>query len=132
MGPARQLGVAALAFALGGCTAINAFDDPPIVGDWKGGSQPGNEMTVELEGEGDAILLYSLSDQNGSDRFKLRWEQSDIDEYELKMRCQEGSFGCDGHDFTMKCSISGDFDELDCRTGAQLWANYPNFDWEAD
>jgi hypothetical protein len=120
---------------MAGCSLINAFEDPPVVGSWSGRVDERNELEVDLLGEGSATLHYSLvNDPTGYiDRFDLDWEQTDIEEYALSMRCVESTHpqGCDDNDPELSCDAASDGSELDCTTDHPLWQSY-DMNWDED
>lgn len=118
--------------ALGGCSLANKFEDPAAVGDWQGVTgDTRNRMSLEVSGGGDAKVFYTQAMAPGEDSFTITWEQSDEQEFELKLRCVSGTNGCNDNDPVLVCDANGDGDELTCRTSHRLWLTYP-FNWAAD
>ncbi len=119
---------AALATAtLAGCPGVEAED--PIINSWES-DKPiegyHNELEIEEDLEGDAVLYFFWSDGYFySADFKAEAEVTDDGEYEVSMEC-EGD--CAFLDFTMTCELSGDGDELECE-GDELWTDY-EFNWK--
>jgi hypothetical protein len=113
-----------------GCTVINAFEDPALVGDWELDVNPETTMDIELNGDGDAVILAEVNGISGEFRYDLDWKQEDEDEFEIDFNCQESPVGCDQADFTMACEASSSGDNLDC-VADRFWVD-PDFEWSRD
>lgn len=118
-----------------GCTAVNSYDDPALVGDWKLTINEASEMSIDLDGEGDGTIAATVTLGDGSMRmgeivYDIDWEQTSDDEFELDWACQSGPAGCSGASFIMDCESQNEGDEMEClaRSG---WDD-PAFDWERD
>ena len=107
-----------------GCTFINAYEDPVLVGKWKspdpfvaGDSSTKNKMKAELDGDGKATLFFSDGSGNYSADYDLKWEQTDEKEYLIEYDCDSTSFpnGCNGLSFDMDCEADNAGDDLECK-----------------
>jgi hypothetical protein len=119
-----------LILALGactGCTAINSFEDPALVGEWELDVYPDTKMEILVNGDGDATLF----DTNLAEyRYDLDWAHEDPDEFEIDFKCRQDPAGCDQRDFVMKCEASSSGNNLDCQAQS-LW-DPPDFEWGRD
>ncbi len=136
----RILGTATLVAAvvwLSSCTFINEYQDPPIVGDWKGKPQSkdvNQRMSIDLEGDGDGIFFFRVvnDDTVYEGRYDVEWEYRSEDEYDIDWECNpSASSPCSGLDFTLRCDINSDGDELDCTERSGTWES-SEFEWVDD
>ncbi len=111
-----------------GCSVINAYEDPVVVGDWKLEINGQSRMTLELDGGGDARI--QVAEPMGEIRYRLEWIQVDTDEFEIAFDCRSSPVGCEGGDFVMDCEASGSGNDLDC-TARSGWQD-PVFNWDRD
>jgi hypothetical protein len=130
-----------LLLAASGCTVINEYEDPELVGDWKLKNDSNSKMSIDLEGDGKSTIGIQLTSgsmvENGTITYKLDWEQTRESEYEIKFKCSNSSFsfGCTDMDFKMECEPKKEGKELDCKAVSGIWVNpgsNPDFDWEDD
>ncbi|RLB59868.1 MAG: hypothetical protein DRI90_14895 [Deltaproteobacteria bacterium] len=135
-----MLGAAAVVAAvasLNSCTVVNEYQDPPIVGDWKPKPETrhrDNKMSIDLEGDGDGTIMFTLSgdDTLHEGDFDIEWDYHSEDEYDIDWECKSSTAGpCGGLDFTIRCDINSDGDELDCVERGDLW-DVPEFEWVDD
>jgi hypothetical protein len=123
--------------ACAGCTAINAYEDPPIVGKWAGTTDSRNAMIAKVEGEGEVVLHYQFTNDPAmtphQDHFEMEWEYEDDHNFQLKFRCIESTAmdGCADNDPAVLCEINNDGDKMGCATEHPLWMGY-TIDWSAD
>lgn len=131
--------VGATAVSATGCSVVNAYEDPLLVGDWKLKDNASSKMSIDLDGDGKSTIAVTLTlpggtMEAGTISYKLDWEQSKEDEFEIKFACTTTTFptvNCDGQDFKMECSPNEEGDELDCKALDGIWTD-PNFDWVDD
>jgi len=112
----------AAALSCGGCSVINEYEDPALVGRWKGdnSSPESNKMTIDLDGKGDADIAF----QGGVIvELDIKWEYKSERKYELKFECANA--GCGVQEFEFECKANTDGDELECEsetvTGLLEW-----------
>jgi hypothetical protein len=131
------------ALLLTGCSFVNAYEEPGLVGGWHSTSYQVNadgtqraldDLNAAVDGLGNAHLHFIVeSDPLLHDEiFDLVWEQRSESRFVLTMTCLDSSLGpdgCDGSDFTMSCT-SADEGVMAC-TGDGAWSNIP-FDWTKD
>jgi hypothetical protein len=130
-------GIVTALVALTGCTVINEYQDPPIVGDWKGKPDTvyvNDKMSLDLDGDGKGTIMHTVA--GGTDvhesHFDIDWEYHSTDEYDIEWDCKDSTAGsCGGLDFTLRCDINGDGDELDCEDRSNVWT-VPEVDWVDD
>jgi hypothetical protein len=136
-----RLVVVALLFG-NGCSFVNAYDDPGLVGAWEtnnlrvspDGSEAVDVLSADAEGTGTASLHFSLEPDPALQevRFKLGWEQEDERKFQLAMDCTYSSLGtadCDtNEDFTFRCETSVDENAMIC-SGDQTWTGLTFDDW---
>ncbi|MBW2454986.1 MAG: hypothetical protein JRI68_10765 [Deltaproteobacteria bacterium] len=120
--------------SLWGCTFINEYEDPPIVGDWKRdipNVESGDKMSIDVDGRGDGVLFFTVG--GGPDvlegDFDIKWTYRSNDEFELDWECD--SDACGGLDFTLRCDINSGGDELECVDRSEVWTP-AEFDWVDD
>lgn len=114
----------ALLGLLAGCTVVNGYDDPALVGDWESpepiANGEHNRLEVDLDGEGKATILYSPDGVYlHEDRFEHEWQQTDEEEFEVELTCRFSSLldrACGAHDFAMTCDAKSGGDELRCES----------------
>lgn len=109
------------------CTAINSFDDPTLVGQWRLDVYEDSRMDIEVDGDGDAVIFDTSFSEY---RYDLDWTQEDEDEYDIDFKCRQDPLGCAGRDFVMKCKTSSSGNNLDCQAQS-LW-DPPDFEWGRD
>lgn len=131
--PPAWLTACAVALATGatGCTFINAYEDPALVGEWQTDPVPNtanriNKLEVDLDGEGKATLWYEVGGIELRDKFKLEWEQDDDREFELELRCSSSweplhVEDCKEYDFGMVCEVDKKGNDLDCSAGHHVY-----------
>ncbi len=120
-----------------GCTAINAFDDPALVGEWQSdGTIAGfrNRLSIELDGSGDATIYAGTSDPALADRFDfdVEWTQRGPERFRVELDCESSSAlggDCQSADFIMTCNVAPEETDMRCN-GSDGWASY-TFAWEA-
>lgn len=117
-----------------GCTAINAFDDPALVGEWRSaGTIAGlrNALSVELDGSGDATLYVGSDDPATPHRFDfdVEWTQRGPERFRLELDCAGSPIGVDCTGFILTCNVAADETDMRCN-GSDGWASY-TFAWEA-
>jgi hypothetical protein len=111
----------AAALSCGGCSVINEYEDPTLVGKWEGDdtSPESNEMDIELDGKGDATIAF----QGGNVELDIKWEYKTPTKYELKFECSNA--GCGVQDFEFECKEKKEGEELECEsetvTGLLEW-----------
>ena len=116
---------------------INAFEDPPIAGNWKGtaDSRPDARMEIELDGEGSAhfSVRFEGDVDDSTNAFDVVWEQSDESRYGLDFECESSTHpqGICAIPFTLRCEIHVDADELECVEKTGVWT-VREFYWELD
>ncbi|HZO13176.1 MAG TPA: hypothetical protein VFB62_07950 [Polyangiaceae bacterium] len=121
-----------LAWLSSGCSLANSFDDPPIVGDWIGLENANNEMTIDVEGDGELALFYSiesLPDVSQHDVFEVSWEHEDSDTFVLVTTCSASTTSCQDNNPVIVCNIEDDDELLVCSTNHPLWQGYEQLDW---
>jgi hypothetical protein len=110
----------AAALLCSGCSVINEFEDPTLVGSWKGdnASPADNDMDIELDGKGDAKLFLSAGGTNFEVGYDIKWEQIRDNKFELKHECDQSktTVDCAGLDVEFECKVNTDGDELECDT----------------
>ena len=114
--------------SLCGCTFINAYDDPLIVGDWKRevpNIESGDEMSIEVDGSGDGKLFFIVSGEPTvrEGGFDIEWKYRSPDEFTLDWECADNT--CGGLDFTLRCDINSGGDELECVDRSGVWTPTP-------
>jgi hypothetical protein len=117
-----------------GCSVINAYEDPLIVGDWKRDLPSGDsddEMSIEVDGKGDGTLFFTVSGSTDviEGEFDIDWKHRKPDQFTLDWECSNSA--CVGLDFTLRCDINTKGDELECEDRSDVWLT-PEFDWKDD
>lgn len=121
-----------LAWLSSGCSLVNAFDDPAIVGDWEGLQNPNNQMNIDVEGDGEVTLFYEVEELPGvsqHDGFEVSWEYDDSDTFVLSLTCTVTTTGCDNNNPVLVCNIEDGDDIVDCSTDHPFWVGYQHLDW---
>ena len=120
-----------LAWLSSGCSLANSFDDPAIVGDWIGLQNLSNQMSIDVDGDGEVTLFYTIESEPGvshQDVFEVSWEYDDSDTFELVLTCTASTTSCQDNNPVLACDSESD-DELDCSTNHPLWQGYDELDW---
>lgn len=122
----RAITVAALAVACAGCSAVNGYENPPVLGEWRGATQPENELFLGLEGDGEAEIYGLETPPSFRDDSELTWEQVDETRYELTLRCFQSTRECPAN-YVLECELVTET-SLVCATSFNLFDGY-TFDW---
>lgn len=128
--PVKRAPLPLLLIASVGCTVVNAYEDPVIVGQWKHEQNADTRMDIDVDGDGDSRIR--VVDPPGSEnRYDLDWEQADPNEFEITFKCRSSAVGCEMLDFVMDCDASRSGNDLDC-TPRSGWIEGTVFNWERD
>ena len=125
----RAMCCAALGLLVCGCTVINAFDDPGVVGEWRSQNRVDgkrNELTVELNGDGDAKMFLFIDGARHRELFDIDWTQRGPEKFRLVMSCQQSQYRpgqCDGFRMVCRDVAVGD-DSMSC-TADGFYSTYP-------
>jgi hypothetical protein len=94
-----------LSCAIAGCSLINEYEDPTIVGRWRADQ---HELTLDLNGSGKGSLHFGLEPAAFVDTYRIEWEHDDIDVFLLELSCRSstGPGPCNDHD--LECDVDGD------------------------
>lgn len=121
----------ALLSALGGCSLTNAFEIPPIVGEWQqdivvsndSGSQAGRaRMTFEEDGTGRFILVFSLTNDPNDGLYQadyaITWSTVDDELHQLTLTCLSITAPIECPQEPMPCLLAESGDFLSCSYSA--------------
>ena len=121
----RLLGIALLACSAG-CSVLNGYENPDVLGEWKGVTQPENELFLGLEGDGEAEIYGLGNPIEFRDDHELTWEGRGVDRYELTLRCFQSTRECPPTT-VLECELIGE-NSLVCATASTVYEGY-TFDW---
>jgi hypothetical protein len=122
-----------LLLATSACHAVNKFDDPQIIGDWKTKNDTA-ELEADLDGDGKAAFaVVDPTNTTGVIQYKFTWEYDDESTYDLKLECTGQSFPANCELFTrMKCDMDDDGEAMDCRDRGTFFAADTKFEFDKD